>query len=97
MAVEETDGGGGGDVEWMYRLVDGVCTDSMVFVTVARFGVLDAIVARAKELASYASWWCGPANNGIEEAVPPVVWWCSGVAVCWCGGVVMWWCYCMML
>jgi len=47
MTVEETGGGGGGDVEWTYRLVDRVCTDSMAFVTAARFGVPDAIVARA--------------------------------------------------
>jgi len=47
IAVEEIDGGGGGDVEWTYRLVDRVYTDSMVFVTAARFGVTDAIVARA--------------------------------------------------
>jgi len=47
IAVEEIDGGGGGDVECTYRLVDRVYTDSMVFVTAARFGVTDAIVARA--------------------------------------------------
>ena len=47
MAVENTCGDHGGDVEWTYRLVDEVCTDSMAFVTAARFGVPDAIVARA--------------------------------------------------
>jgi len=47
MTVEETGGGGGGDVEWTYRLVDRICTDSMAFAMAARFGVTDVIVARA--------------------------------------------------
>ena len=64
----------GGYVEWTYQLVDGVCTHSMAFVTAARFGVPDTIVARAKELASYANPRCSLVNNGIEGAVPSVVW-----------------------
>ena len=36
--------------EWLYKLEDGVCTDSLALLTAARFGLPEEIIRRAEEL-----------------------------------------------
>jgi len=40
---------------WMYKIVDGVCTDSMAFKTAAKFGIPERIIERAKGLSSHVT------------------------------------------
>jgi len=41
------------DVEWTYKLEDGVCTDSLALVTAARFGLPEDVLRRAEVLSDY--------------------------------------------
>jgi len=40
---------------WTYKIVDGVCTDSMAFRTAAKFGIPERIIQRAMGLSSHSS------------------------------------------
>lgn len=49
LAIEEQEG----SYEWTYLLEDGVCKDSLALVTATRFGLPEAIIRRAEELAAF--------------------------------------------
>lgn len=54
---------------WTYRLEDGVCRDSMALVTAARFGLPEAVLARAEALGEHLSGetTCSPAGSGEKQ------------------------------
>jgi len=45
----------GEDIEWTYKLEDGICTDSLALVTAAKFGLPESILRRATEFGSKLS------------------------------------------
>ena len=55
MAIHQSDSTGNeiSDYTWTYRLVDGVCTDSMALATAARFGLPTEVLRRAEEFTTY--------------------------------------------
>ena len=49
MDISENDG----ELDWTYKMEDGVCTDSRALKTAAKFGIPPHIIARAEQLSPY--------------------------------------------
>jgi hypothetical protein len=52
--------------DWTYRLIDGICRDSMALKTASKFGIPIDIINRAKSFASYLD------ESGLSSGIQPV-------------------------
>lgn len=61
-----------GNIQWTYRLEDGVCTDSMALTTARQYGLPNTILSRAKALMDIFDDVCRPSSTSVNTSIAPL-------------------------